>query len=174
MLDQRYELKHLSDELAPEIRHLMLEELKLSFDDGEFYYSKQFDELGYREYPRIFLDALASGTPDTLDDALNQPGIFLPNTARKSAQAFIWDEFNKYYMRALCRWIQQHPGYEIVKVRGRNSATHRDSSDARIGRRENPASFLEVLRGTPKINPFGANSGLTLMIRKRKKMRKAA
>ncbi len=32
----------------------MLEELKLSLDDGKFYYSKQFDELGYREYPRIF------------------------------------------------------------------------------------------------------------------------
>jgi hypothetical protein len=85
VLDQRYELKHLSDELAPEIRHLMLEELKVSFDDGQFYYSKQFDELGYREYPRIFLNALASGNPDTLDDALNQPGIFLPNTPRLSS-----------------------------------------------------------------------------------------
>lgn len=29
----------------------MLEELKLSFEDGEFYYSKHFDELGYREIP---------------------------------------------------------------------------------------------------------------------------
>jgi hypothetical protein len=174
MLDQKYELKHLSDELAPEIRYLMLEELKLSFDEGEFYYSKQFDELGYREYPRIFLDALASGNPDTLDNALNQPGIFLPNTARKSAQAFIWDEFNKYYMRALCLWVLQHPAYEVIKVRGRDSATHRSSSDARFGHTENPKRFLEVLRGTPKINPFGANSGLTLMIRKREKMRKTA
>jgi hypothetical protein len=174
VLDQRYELKHLGDEIAPEIRYLMLEELKLSFDDGQFYYSKQFDELGYREYPRIFLNALASGNPDTLDDALNQPGIFLPNTPRKSAQTFIWDEFNKYYMRALCRWVQEHPEYEAVKVRGRNSVTHRDSSDARIGRKENPKRFLEVPRGTPKINPFGANSGLTLMIRKREKMRKTA
>jgi hypothetical protein len=173
MLDQTYELKHLSDELAPEVRHLMLEELKLSFDGGGFYYSKHFDELGYREYPRIFLDALASGNPDTLDDALNQRDIFLPNTARKSAQAFIWDELNKYYMRVLCRWVQQHSGYEVVKVRGRNSATHRDSSDARIGRRESPIGFLRCCAEPQKIL-FGANSGLTLMIRKREKMRKAA
>ena len=55
------------DEFAPEIRHLMLEELKLSFE-AEFYYSKQFSELGHREYPRLFLDALASGNPNTLDE----------------------------------------------------------------------------------------------------------
>ncbi|HEY2496133.1 MAG TPA: hypothetical protein VGK24_03610 [Candidatus Angelobacter sp.] len=151
----------------------MLKELKLSFE-AEFYYSKQFSELGHREYPRLFLDALASGNPDTLDEALNQPGIFKPNTSRKSAQAFIWDEFNKYYMRALCLWVQQHPGYELVVVRGRRSETHRDSSDARLGRTENSKRFLDVLRRIPKVNPFGANSGLTLMIQKRKKLRKAA
>ena len=109
-----------------------------------------------------------------LDDALNQPNIFQPKTARKSAQAFIWDEFNKYYMRALCRWVEQHPGYEVVVVRGRQSQTHRDSSDARLGHTVNSKKFLDVLRGVPKVNPFGANSGLTLMIRKRKDLRKSA
>jgi hypothetical protein len=166
MLDQKYELKHLNDELASEIRPLTLAELLWSLEHQKLYYSKQFTAHGHGEYPRILMDALTSGTPDTLDEALNQPGIFKPNTSRRSAQSFIWDEFNKYYMRALCLWVLTHPGHELVVVRGRMSEHHRDSSDARLGRREDPKKFLEVLRETPKVNPFGANSGLTLTIRK--------
>jgi hypothetical protein len=174
MLDQRYELRHLNDALALEIRPLMLAELLWSLEHQKLYYSKQFAAHVHDEYPRILMDALTSGTPDTLDEALNQPGIFRPNTPRRSAQSFIWDEFNKFYMRALCLWVIMHPGHEVVVVRGRVSEHHRGSSDAQLGRKEDPKKFLEVLRETPEINPFGANSGLTLTIRKKSKAKSTA
>jgi hypothetical protein len=75
-------------------------------------------------------------------------------------------------MRAACRWVQKHRGYELVIVRGRQSDTHRESSDTRIGRKQDPRRLLEALRDTPKVNPFGANSGLTVEIRKIHKIRK--
>jgi|SRR5215813_1556627 len=171
MLEQRYELPHLNDERTSEIRYLMLDELQWSLENHQLYFSEQFDQLGHRDYPQLLLDALAAGTPNTLEQALNAPGIFRPGTARRSTQAFIWDEYNKFHMRALCRWVQSHPGHELIVVRGRTSTVHRDSSDARLGRKVNSQQFLEALREMPKVNPFGANSGLTLMIRKRRKPR---
>ena len=166
MLDQRYELRHLQDNLGSEVRRLMLAELLWSLENNKLYSSKNFAESGHREYPSLLRDALATGTPDTLDDSLAAPGIFRPGLARKSAQTFVWDEFNKYYMRALCQWVREHPGYDLIVARGRHSASHRESSDVQLGHTRDPVRFLETLRHVPRVNPFGANSGLTLVIRK--------
>jgi hypothetical protein len=166
MLDQKYELQHLGGGLAPEIRRLMLEELLWSFEHEKFYFSKYLTEPGHKEYPRMLHQALATGTPDSLEESLSAQGMFREESPRKSIQTFAWDEFNKYYMRALCRWVQDHGGYELTVIRGRHSESSRSSSDALLGQTKEAASFLNGLRHSPKINPFGANSGLTLMVRK--------
>ena len=165
MLDQLYELRHLKDHLAPELRHLMLAELLWSLQHNKIYFSRNFVEERKREYPVLLQDALAEGTPDTLDDSLAASGIFKPGLARRSAQSFVWDEFNKYYMRALCQWVRGHPGHELTVARGRQSAMHRQLSDDRIGQTRDPLRLLNQLRTAPNINPFGANSGLTLIVR---------
>jgi hypothetical protein len=35
-----------------------------------------------------------------------------------------------------------------------------------MGHSKDPATFLATLRNIPKVNPFGANSGLTLELHK--------
>ena len=166
MLEQRYELQHLTDEFAPEIRRLMLAELQWSVEHGKIYYSKHFTAVGHKEYPGLLADALTDGNPDTLKQSLNVPGYFLPGAPRNAAQTFTWDEFNKYYMRAVCRLAQTFQECELVVVRGRHSANPKPESDRLLGATKDPLRFLNGLRGVPKVNPFGANSGLTLALRK--------
>ncbi len=165
MLDQKFELKHLGDELAPEIRRLMLEEFLWSLEHEKFYFSKYLTESEYEEYLRMLHEALAAGTPDRLEELLSAHGVFREDAPRKSIQTFAWDEFNKYYMRALCRWVHDHAGYELVVIRGRHSKNSRSSSNTLLRQTKKASSFLNGLRHWPKINPFGANSGLTLTIR---------
>jgi len=165
MLDQAYDLRHLNDDLAGEVRRLMLEELLWSLENNKLYFSKNFTEKGREEYPSRLCAALEAGTPDTLEVSLATSGIFRAGLAPRSAQSFVWDEFNKFYMRALCRWVSGHPGHELVVSRGRHSTQHREASDRQIGQSRDPVRFLNQLRTAPNANPFGANSGLTLVIR---------
>jgi hypothetical protein len=165
MLDQKYELKHLGDKPASEIRHFMLEELLWSLQHEKLYFSQYLTDRGGGEYPQLLYKALASGTPDSLEESLSAQGIFREDAPKKSIQTFAWDEFNKYYMRALCRWVIEHAGYALVVIRGRHSESTRSSSNTLLGQTKEASSFLNGLRQSPRINPFGANSGLTLMVR---------
>jgi len=168
MLDQRYELRHLNDDLALEIRRLMVAELHWSLQHGKLYYSKHFTVLGRKQYPLLLEKALIAGNPDTLEESLNVAGYFKQGTPRNAAQIFSWDEFNKYYMRALCLLAQILQECDLLVVRGRHSTNPKPESDRLVGTTKGPLRFLTALRQIPKVNPFGANSGLTSMIRKRK------
>jgi hypothetical protein len=165
MLDQHYELRHLHDDLAPQVRRLMLVELLWSLENNKLYFSRNFADSESDKYPSLLRDALAAGTPDTLDDSLAP--IFRQEVAGRSRQTFAWDEFNKFYMRALCRLVTEHSGYELIATRGRHSLSHRNSSDVQIGESRDAVRFLNQLRNVPRVNPFGANSGLTLALQPR-------
>jgi hypothetical protein len=160
----RYELQHLNDDLAPEVRRLMIAELGWSLEHGKLYYSKHFAPPGYKEYPQLLAQSLGVSDPDGLEEALNEPGYFQPDAPKKAAQTFAWDEFNKYYMRGLCRLAQIVSGSELWVVRGRHSKNPKPESNRLLGTAKNPAAFLSGLREVPKVNPFGANSGLTLAL----------
>jgi hypothetical protein len=164
MLRQPYDLKHLSDPLAASVRHFMIEELFWSCRHNRIYASKYLTHAGLEGYPQLLEQALLSGSPDSLCDSLGGPGIWQAAAPRHSIDTFAWDEFNKYYMRALCRGAREHPQYEILVVRGRHSGSHRSSSDGRIHQTRDPEALLQELRIRPAINPFGANSGLTLTL----------
>lgn len=162
MLSQAYELKHLSDQLQAAVRGLMAEELLWSCRHSKLYMSKFLTPAGAGCYQQRLQD---SGSPDSLCDSLYAAGLWQTGAPKHSVDTFAWDEFNKYYMRALCRWSQEHSKFEIVVTRGRHSASHRRSSETRIGQRFDPEVLLHRLRLQPAINPFGANSGLTLTLK---------
>jgi len=166
MLSQPYELKHLSDDHRESMRRLMLEELLWSSRHNKIYASKHLTALGVERYPELLQHALAGGSPDSLCDSLDAPGLWQPGAPKNSIETFAWDEFNKHYMRALCRIAQDSPQHALIVLRARQSRSHRGSSDARINQPHSPATFLQQLRVQPAINPFGANSGLTLTLHK--------
>src|SRR5690349_12497893 len=113
MLEQRYNLHHLVDNFALDVRRHMLEELYWSIQHEKVYFSKYFSRSGEKEYPRLLKNALESGNPDTLEESLNLPGNLQTGSPRNAAQTFAWDEFNKYYMRALCLLAQELTGYDL-------------------------------------------------------------
>jgi hypothetical protein len=164
MLRRLYELKHLSDNLREAIRQLMLEELLWACRHSKVYASKYLTTPGLQHYPRLLHYAVASGSPDSLCYSLSAPDLWRPGAPANSIETFAWDEFNKYYMRALCRFAQDHPKYALIVVRGRQSGSHRRSSENLISQAPDPLVFLQQLRLRPAINPFGANSGLTLTL----------
>jgi hypothetical protein len=164
MLRRPYELKHLSDNLREAIRQLMLEELLWACRHSKVYASKYLTTPGLQHYPQLLQHAVASGSPDSLCNSLSTPGLWRPGAPGNSIETFAWDEFNKYYMRALCRFAHDHPQYALIVVRGRQSASHRRASDGLINQTRDPSAFLQQLRLRPAINPFGANSGLTLTL----------
>lgn len=166
MLEQRYNLRHLTEKIASQVRRRMLEELCWSLENNKIYLSKHFSTPGEENYPHLLKNALESGNPDTLEESLNVPGNFQPGSPRNAAQTFAWDEFNKYYMRALCLLAQELTGYKLIVVRGRQSSNPKPESDRLLGAKKEPVKFLNGLRNIPKVNPFGANSGLTLELRK--------
>lgn len=167
MLSQRYQLQHLEGPIAHEVRAFMREEFLWSSQRNKLYFGQYLSEAGRARYSRLLEKALRSGSPDSLAESLAQPGLWQANAPRKSVETFAWDEFNKYYMRGLCRWVQLHPHHHALEViRGRASQSRRASSDATLGNSRNPEKFLQALRESPRINPFGANSGLTLRIRR--------
>jgi len=167
MLNQWCELRHLNGQLAPDIRRLMIAELYWAVEHDKLYYSKHFTAAGKKEYSLLLQNAFASGNPDTLEESLNVPGHFQPDSPKNSVQTFAWDEFNKFYMRALCLLAQSHPGYDLLVVRGRHSDNPKPESNRLLGAKKDPGQFLNALRGVPRVNPFGANSGLTLELRER-------
>lgn len=164
MLSQPYELQHLSDQFQSSVRELMLEEFLWSRRHHKIYASKHLTALGVERYPQLLQHALANGSPDSLCDFLHASGLWSTAAPKHSIDTFAWDEFNKYYMRALCRWANENSRFHPVVIRGRHSGAHRSSSDARLNQPRDPAVFLQRLRLQPAINPFGANSGLTLML----------
>lgn len=166
VLNHIYQLRHLNDALTSEVRRLMLAELDWSLERGKLYYSKHFSEAGQKEYPLLLEKALRSGNPDTLEESLNVPAYFQPGAPRNAAQTFAWDEFNKYYMRSLCRLAQVQKG-DLLVARGRHSEKPKPESTRLIGSKRDPSRFLNGLREIPKVNPFGANSGLTLELSQR-------
>jgi hypothetical protein len=143
----------------------MVEEFIWSCRHSKLYMSKYLTAAGSECYPQLLQQALVSGSPDSLCDSLYVAGLWQPGAPKHSIDTFSWDEFNKYYMRALCHWCEERRHYEIVIIRGRHSASHRSSSEIRINETQDPAALLRRLRLQPAINPFGANSGLTLTLR---------
>jgi hypothetical protein len=166
MLERRYHLQHLTDDHAEELRRLMVAELHWAVEHGKLYYSQYFTEAGRKEYPLLLQKALLNGNPDSLEESLNHSGCLHPSSPKNAAQTFAWDEFNKYYMRALCLLAQNLAGYALVVARGRHSENPKRESSRLMGHSKDPATFLATLRNIPKVNPFGANSGLTLELHK--------
>jgi hypothetical protein len=166
MLVRRYHLQHLTDEHVEELRRLMVAELHWAVEHGKLYYSQYFTEAGREEYPLLLQKALLNGNPDSLEESLDQPYYLHPGSPKNAAQTFAWDEFNKYYMRALCLLAQNLTGFELAVARGRHSENPKRESNRLLGQGKNPARFLTALRNIPRVNPFGANSGLTLELRK--------
>ncbi len=166
-------------DLDQETREQMLAELADDLARGSLYLSNRLTDRGRREYPDLLREAFASGDEVSLGRALNRPGMLAafetavrkgrPHSKRvphDAAQTLAEGEFNRFYLRGLCRSVLAFGGTEVEVYRARYSGSPRSESEAMIGMRLDAAELLADLREHPGVDtalrlPPGPNSGLS-------------
>lgn len=100
-------------------------------------------------------------------------GITMAKVPEKAAETLAHSEFNRYYMRGLCRRALEE-NLELVIYRAKEVSRPSDISKQIIGRHVRPDVLLEILRdfesaeehfsNAIEINIGGPNSGLSVRI----------
>jgi hypothetical protein len=166
--------------LDGEIRQYMVAEMEHDVVAKTLYTSKYLSNDGVERYPGILREALEGGTDGSLATALSESGLFnatyekrkpsggytsskVPYTAPVTLAE---GEFNRFYLRGLCRRTISVGGGKIEIYRARASSAPRPESEAMIGQRLDAQALLSDLREHPGVDtalglPQGPNSGLS-------------
>lgn len=134
-------------ELDESTRVLMLDELELDLEaHGEPYRGKNLTERGHADYPELLRQAITDHEEVWLTDQLNREGrcnASPVDAARRLAQ----NEFNRYYIRGICRRAAEHGTNIVISYRARKSQNPRPES-IRLENQPHPAPrILANLRG---------------------------
>jgi hypothetical protein len=164
-------------DLRPEVRALALQEVEADLRDNVLYLSKRFNDVGRRIYPELLKTALQHHDEAWLAEELKSRNAFNATEVAAGSQKavrrdahvlFAQSEFNRYYVRALCRLSIESPSHRLRIYRARESAVERPESQVKIGQYVEPEKVLEDLRGHIGASPqFGlpeVNSGLSLEV----------
>jgi len=167
-------------------RRFMLDELEHDVEQGTLYFSPRLSERGRRDYESLLRAAIESLNDVLLADSLRvnhrlkdweqrhaKNGevieVRVPVTA---ADTLAEGEFNRFYVRGLCRRALQEGWRDVVVYRAKQTQQPRPQSEALLGRRLNARALLEDLRArhgeTPHlVIPPGPNSGLSVKLPER-------
>ncbi len=147
-------------DLDDRVRQLMLEEINADEQEDKLYLSGKLSPVGRRDYPAHLREAARTGTDAMLATRLRQPGQLNPRQApqqrgrtlsipkkRENAEEELAEgEFNRFYIRALCRYALE-TGRDVVRVyRAKVVDEPRPESEAMIGTEIPARALLEDLR----------------------------
>jgi len=172
------------------VRELMLEEFRLDVSLHKLYRGKRLTEFGWGEWPAALEAALRSGNDVSLSRWLARPGLLVTTEmATRNGQTFsrrvpdtapitfAEGEFNRYYIRGVCRLaLQLHAAGkgsdDVVVYRARQSENPRPESVRLEGTRIKAIDLLRDLRENTAVDgvttalglPPGPNSGLSVRL----------
>lgn len=168
------------ENLDADTRNLMLEELDIDVENGNLLKSNWISDRGAADWPTILRTALSTGDDNSLAAELRNNGRLNQTSLRKkptggfteyrvpvtAADTISEGEYNRYYVRAICRRAMDRPVAEIEIYRGKAVEVPRAGSEAKIGMRFPAALVLADLRNSVGLEPSlglppGPNSGLT-------------
>ena len=170
---------HYKD-LSADVRREMLEELQFDIDKGTLNLSKRFTTEGEVAWPSLFRDAIQNYSDEWLAQQIrgnhymkafetrmykNGPKeAAVPITA---ADTFSEGEFNRFYIRGLCKYAMSLGEADVKVYRGKAVENPRVESEQKIGKFYNVEKLLADLRTTPGVDtvlglPNGPNSGLSV------------
>jgi hypothetical protein len=162
----------------------MLVEIEMDEANGCAYVSTRLNSGGCESWPAMLRQAATDGNDESLehyierDECLNshymrvnhRTGISSPismpvNAAENLAQG----EFNRFYIRGLCRFAIEKDIPFLVGYRARYSENPRSSSEEAVGHHFNPQAVLDDLRTTQGQDtqlkmPGGPGSGISLRL----------
>jgi len=168
------------ENLDARTRRYMLDELERDVAGGALYISPRLSERGRGDWQALLRAAIQGHDDAFLADSLRSHGRMktseqrrktkggsttarVPATAR---QTLTEGEFNRFYVRGLCRRALEDGVKELVIYRAKRVSSPRPESQAVIGTRIDAAPLLEDLRTHPGVEPAlglppGPNSGLS-------------
>lgn len=164
-------------------REVMLEEFEQDDTGGKLYLSPRLTTQGRNRYPELLKKAITEGNDVTLEGSLRTPGILKGTEERKkpsggrtiakvpetAAETLAEGEFNRFYLRGLCRRCLGEGIGELEIYRAKQVANPRPESVAKIGTRIDCQALLQDLRTHTGVDtalglPPGPNSGLSARI----------
>jgi hypothetical protein len=170
--------------VPPGLRRLMLDELQHEVSNKNLYINPLLKPDAAAVYLQQLVAAVEAGSPESFAAALDKISPFQAEqtylrqgrsvTAKLPANYALTlaaGEFNRYYIRAVCRQAIEQGAPAVEIYRAKAVSTPRQTADERIGRRIDPQTLLADLRQTnferPSEYDLGApNSGLSVRIPK--------
>jgi hypothetical protein len=167
-------------DLDGDVRREMVAELDRDLATGLLYFGRALSVLGRELYPSLLREAMLEGTDELLAEALSAPGLFETHYEQLSLNGgfsmtrvpvtapltLAEGEFNRSYLRGLCRHLISLRVGAIEIYRARPTSSPRPEWGAMIGRRLDPEDLLADLRRHTRVDtalglPPGPNSGLS-------------
>lgn len=169
--------------LDERIRERMLDEVEHDLRNGTLYVSPRLSNTGQQNYVTLLKEAIRSHDDAWLGEQLGRLGRLRPTEQRRkpkggytvarvpvTAPASIAEsEFNRFYMRGLCRVAIEDGVPEVIVYRAKRVARPRPTSQERIGTHVGVRALLDDLRAHPGVEtalgiPPGHNSGLSVRL----------
>lgn len=168
------------ENLDSKVRKYMLEEIQSDIDNSErLYISPRLSDTGRNDYPLLLKQGAELYDDQWLAGQLQQNnrlnlteqrrtknGITTAKVPYNAHEILAEGEFNRFYIRGLCRRAIDEGIAELVIYRAKEVTTPRPESQAKVGTRINAKVLLEDLRANPGVDtalglPPGPNSGLS-------------
>lgn len=158
----------------------MLAELEADIADDSLYLSPRLRPAGRAAFPDLLREAIEGGDDGDLARELSQPGVLDATETRQTKKGIVHakvpvtasttlaeGEFNRFYIRGLCRRVVEDGGGAVEVYRARPSSWTRPESEALIGTTIDAHELLADLRSRkgeePALLPH-VNSGLSVRV----------
>lgn len=164
-------------------RTLMVEELEIDIANRDLYLSPRLNGRGRVEYEQLLRTAFLNGNDQSLADEMRSRGLLDAFEKRRkrsggfstakvpvnAPEVLAEGEFNRFYIRALCRRILDGEVGELEIYRAKEVVNPRSASEVMIGQRIDANSLLQDLRTHQGVDtslglPPGPNSGLSVKL----------
>jgi hypothetical protein len=164
-------------------RALMLEEVEYDLGRNQLYISPYLSGQGIHDYPTLLRETIQHGDETTLAESLGQyrrigrtyhrrlpeGGYTIVTIPHNAPETVAEGEFNRYYIRALCRRAIEDGIDELIIYRARPVSSPRPTSEELLETTVDPAALLEDLRQhtgeQPALGiPGGFNSGISVRL----------
>jgi len=168
-------------ELDERTRQLMGEEVAHDITGHNLYEGKHLNAQGKMAWQDLLIEAVADHDEVWLADRVNSGGYLMDTYPRRkpsggysqvrvpsdAAKKLAEGEFNRFYMRGICRKADENGEDMVEAYRAKQSSNPRPESEALIGTHFNAAGLLVDLRANHEDYvvfglPPGPNSGLSL------------
>jgi hypothetical protein len=167
--------------LEQKTREFMILELEYDIQHNLIYFSRRLNSSGHIRFPGLLKTTFMNGTDASLTNDLWN-GCLNPNHQRTNkktgkisfvkttidnALTLAEGQFNRYYIRALCRRVIEEDNSDLEIYRAKVVITPRPESQLKIGKIIDPIQYLKALRAdielinVPLAQP---NSGLSVKI----------